>query len=78
MQGWRTIAAVARELGITDRTLRKRLKEAGIHPARPDERRLGYRCDKFNGGEPDAQQILNHSRWSRNRCRNAPGTGKTY
>ena len=35
MQGWRTIAAVARELEITDRTLRKRLKEAGIHPARP-------------------------------------------
>jgi len=35
VQGWRTIAAVARELEITDRTLRKRLKEAGIHPARP-------------------------------------------
>jgi transposase-like protein len=35
MQGWRTLAEVARELGITDRTLRLRLKEAGIHPARP-------------------------------------------
>ena len=35
MQGWRPLAEVARELGITDRTLRLRLKEAGIHAARP-------------------------------------------
>jgi hypothetical protein len=35
MQGWRTLAEMARELGITDRTLRLRLKEAGIQPARP-------------------------------------------
>jgi len=35
MPGWRTLAEVARELGITDRTLRLRLKEAGIQPARP-------------------------------------------
>jgi hypothetical protein len=35
VQGWRTLAEVARELGITDRTLRLRLKEAGIDPARP-------------------------------------------
>ena len=35
MQGWRSLAEVARELGITDRTLRLDLKEAGIQPARP-------------------------------------------
>ena len=35
MQGWRPLAEVARELGITDRTLRLRIKEAGIYPARP-------------------------------------------
>jgi hypothetical protein len=35
VQGWHTLGEVARELGITDRTLRLRLKEAGIYPARP-------------------------------------------
>lgn len=35
MQGWRPLTEVARELGITDRTLRLRIKEAGIYPARP-------------------------------------------
>ena len=35
VEGWRTLAEVARDLGITDRTLRQRLKEAGIRAARP-------------------------------------------
>jgi|ERR1700676_100835 excisionase family DNA binding protein len=35
LQGWRTLAEVARELGVTDRTLQRRLAEAGIRPARP-------------------------------------------
>ena len=35
MQGWRSLAEVARELGVTDRTLQRRLCEAGIRPARP-------------------------------------------
>ena len=35
MQGWRTLAEVAKELGVTVRTLQRRLAEAGIRPARP-------------------------------------------
>ena len=35
LQGWRTLAEVAKELGVTDRTLQRRLAEAGIRPARP-------------------------------------------
>ena len=35
LQGWRTLAEVAKELGVTDRTLQWRLAEAGIRPARP-------------------------------------------
>ena len=35
MQGWRTLAEVARDVGITDRTLRRRIKEAEIYPSRP-------------------------------------------
>ena len=35
LQGWRTLAEVSKELGITDRTLQRRLAEAGIRPARP-------------------------------------------
>jgi excisionase family DNA binding protein len=35
MQGWRTRAEVAKQLGMTERTLQRRLNEAGIRPARP-------------------------------------------
>jgi excisionase family DNA binding protein len=35
MQGWRTRAEVAKELGVTERTLQRRLAESGIRPARP-------------------------------------------
>jgi hypothetical protein len=35
VQGWRPLPEVARELGVTDRTLCLRAKEAGIYPARP-------------------------------------------
>ena len=35
LQGWRALAEVAKELGVTDRTLQRRLAEAGIRPARP-------------------------------------------
>src|SRR5436190_24101785 len=35
MQGWRTRAEVARELGITDRTLQRHLAKLGIRPSRP-------------------------------------------
>ena len=35
MQGWRTRAEVAKQLGMTERTLQRRLNEVGIRPARP-------------------------------------------
>ena len=43
MQGWRTLAEVAKELGITPRTLNRRLAEVGIRPARPG--RIGMLSD---------------------------------
>ena len=35
MLGWRTRAEVAKQLGMTERTLQRRLNEVGIRPARP-------------------------------------------
>ena len=35
MQGWRTRAEVAKQLGMTERTLQRRINEVGIRPARP-------------------------------------------
>jgi len=35
MQGWSTRAEVAKQLGMTERTLQRRLNEVGIRPARP-------------------------------------------
>jgi hypothetical protein len=54
VQRWRPLTEVARELGITGRTLRVRIKEAGIHPARPG--RIAMLSDA------DVTTLMEHSR----------------
>ncbi len=55
MQGWRTLAEVAKELGITDRTLKRRLAEAGIRPARPGRTPML--------SDSDVTKLMEESRW---------------
>lgn len=63
MHGWRTRAEVAKELGITERTLQRRLAELGIRPARPG--RIAMLSDE------DVTKLMEESR-ERGRSSKAP------
>jgi excisionase family DNA binding protein len=65
MQGWRTLAEVSKQLGITDRTLQRRLAEAGIRPARPGRTPML--------SDADVTKLMEESRWRSGSPKPAPG-----
>jgi excisionase family DNA binding protein len=64
LQGWRTLAEVAKELGVTDRTLQRRLAEAGIRPARPGRTPML--------SDPDVTKLMEESRRRSGSPKSAP------
>jgi hypothetical protein len=64
MELLRPLPQVAKELGISTQTLRRRLRDAGLHPARPGRTLLL--------SEAEIGKVLDESRWRKARGRQTP------